>query len=74
MEIKGKAFYLRSEEIKVGNFFQFECENPELLKDEEYLELRSEIMGIPKESKSIKELLNREYVKKFRNWREEEKL
>lgn len=74
MEIKSKAFYLRSEEIKVGNFFQFECENPELLKDEEYLELRSEIMGIPKESKSIKELLNREYVKKFRNWREEEKL
>lgn len=72
MEIRSKAFYLRPEEMKAGNFFQFECENPELLKDKEYLELRSEIMGIPKESKSIKELLNREYVKNFRNWREEE--
>lgn len=73
MEIRSKAFYLRPEEMKAGNFFQFECENPKLLKDKEYLELRSEIMGIPKESKSIKELLNREYVKNFRNWREEEK-
>ena len=74
MFLKRKDFYLQPEETKAGNFFQFECENPELLKDEEYLELRSEIMGIPKESKSIKELLNREYVKNFRNWREEEKL
>lgn len=71
MFLKSKKFYLQPEEIKAENFFQFECENPEILNDKEYLELRSEIIGIPRENKSIKELLDREYVKKFRNWREE---
>lgn len=65
LALQKKDFYLMNEEYRALNFFALEKENKNILYWEKYLALRSEIIGVSKESKNIKEILDREYVKKF---------
>lgn len=65
LALKTKNFYLMSEEYIAMHLFYLEKENNDILNWEEYLEIRSEVIKVPKESKNLKELLTQDYLKDF---------